>query len=127
MLALLHLLSWALLLAGSAFCLIGGFGLLRLPDFYTRTHAAGLTDTLGAGLILLGLALQAGDALVIIKLALTLSFLFFSAPACSHALGRAALSHGLRPQLDEEAFDDSVASDHVHWANEEDEEDEPSA
>ena len=51
--------SWILLLAGSIFVLIGAFGILRLPDFYTRLHAAGLTDTMGAGLVLLGLLLQA--------------------------------------------------------------------
>ena len=55
--------SWICLLAGSMFCLIGGVGMLRLPDFYTRGHAAGVTDTLGAGLILLGLMFQAGFGL----------------------------------------------------------------
>ena len=54
----LELLSWALLVSGSVFCVIGGVGLLRMPDFYTRTHAASVTDTLGAGLLLAGLILQ---------------------------------------------------------------------
>ena len=53
--AVLDLVSMVLLLAGSAFVLIGGIGVLRLPDFYTRIHGAGITDTLGAGLVLLGL------------------------------------------------------------------------
>ena len=52
----LDLISAGLLAAGSIFVLIGGFGLIRLPDFYTRLHAAGITDTLGAELILLGLS-----------------------------------------------------------------------
>ena len=64
---------WACLLAGSAFSLIGGVGLLRMPDFYTRSHAASLTDTLGATLILLGLALYSGANLVTVKLV----FIFF--------------------------------------------------
>jgi hypothetical protein len=45
---------------GGFFCVVGGIGLLRMPDFYTRMHAASVTETLGAGLILLGLMLQAG-------------------------------------------------------------------
>ena len=60
---LLDILSWPLLMAGSAFVLIGAFGILRLPDFYSRLHPAGLTDTMGAGLILLGLLLQAEAAM----------------------------------------------------------------
>ena len=57
---ILNLISAGLLAAGSIFVLIGAFGLVRLPDFYTRLHAAGITDTLGAELILLGLMFQAG-------------------------------------------------------------------
>jgi multisubunit Na+/H+ antiporter MnhG subunit len=49
-----------LVLGGGFFCLVGGIGLLRMPDFYTRMHAASVTETLGAGLMLLGLMLQAG-------------------------------------------------------------------
>lgn len=124
---LLHTLSWPLLLAGAAFCIIGGIGLFRLPDFYTRIHAAGITDTLGAALILIGLALQAEELLVVIKLALVLAFLFFSSPACTHALARAAFSHGLRPLLQDQCFDESFASDYVHWVNEETEEEPTSA
>ena len=66
----LDLISAGLLAAGSIFVLIGGFGLIRLPDFYTRLHAAGITDTLGAELILLGLMFQAGLSLVTVKLIL---------------------------------------------------------
>ena len=51
---LVNLISACLLAAGSIFVLIGAFGLVRLPDFYTRLHAAGITDTLGAELILIG-------------------------------------------------------------------------
>ena len=49
-----EVLSWIFIAAGSIFVLIGGLGLLRLPDFYTRIHAAGITDTMGAWLILIG-------------------------------------------------------------------------
>ena len=56
----LHVLAWILLIGGSAFSVIGAIGLLRMPDFYCRIHAAGLTDTMGATLILLGLAIHNG-------------------------------------------------------------------
>ena len=58
--AAVDILSVVLLLVGAVFTLIGGTGLLRLPDFFTRLHGASVTDTLGAGAILLGLALAAG-------------------------------------------------------------------
>lgn len=100
---LVDILSWALLLAGSGFVLIGGVGLLRMPDFFTRTHPAGITDTTGAGFILLGLALQAGFTLVAVKLLLILVLLVFTSPASTHATARAALAAGLRPLLGEDA------------------------
>jgi multicomponent Na+:H+ antiporter subunit G len=92
-------LSWVCLLAGSFFVLVGGIGLLRLPDVFTRFHAAGVTDTMGAGLILLGLALQSGLSLVTIKLLLFLVFLIFTSPTATHALAQAAKHGKLRPLL----------------------------
>ncbi|MFW5927334.1 MAG: monovalent cation/H(+) antiporter subunit G, partial [Wenzhouxiangella sp.] len=83
---LLDLLSMILLLAGGFFGIIGGLGLIRFPDFYTRLHAAGVTDTLCAMLIVAGLALQSGLSLLTLKLALILFFLLFTAPTASHAL-----------------------------------------
>lgn len=91
MAVLIDLLSWLILLGGVAFALIGSVGLLRMPDFYTRLHAAGITDTLGAGMILLGLMLQAGWTLISVKLLLILIFLWFTGPIATHALSRAAL------------------------------------
>ena len=80
---ILNLISAGLLAAGSVFVLIGAFGLIRLPDFYTRLHAAGITDTLGAELILLGLMFQAGLSLITVKLILISLFIFFTSPtAC---------------------------------------------
>lgn len=89
--------SWLCLAAGGAFCVIGGIGLLRMPDFYTRVHAASVTETLGAGLILAGLMLQAGFTLVSVKLAMIGLLIFFTSPAATHALTRAALMRGLEP------------------------------
>lgn len=89
--------SGALLVIGGALMLIGGLGMLRLPNFFTRLHAAGLTDTGGAATLLLGLALQAGFTMVTVKLLLIGIFLFFTAPTASHAVAHAALLGGLEP------------------------------
>ena len=88
---MMTVIGWIFLLLGSAFCLIGTLGLMRLPDFYTRVHAAGIIDSLGAILILLGLITQTQDILVIIKLLLILLFMMITGPTAVHALARAAL------------------------------------
>jgi multicomponent Na+:H+ antiporter subunit G len=90
----IDLLSWALLLTGSAFVLIGGIGALRMPDLYTRMHAASVTDSLAPILILMGLMLQAGFGLYALKLGAILLFLLLSGPAASNALASAALLSG---------------------------------
>ena len=96
---ILNLISAGLLAAGSIFVLIGAFGLIRLPDFYTRLHSAGITDTLGAELILLGLMFQAGLSLVTVKLILISLFIFFTSPTATHAVANAARVMGLKPML----------------------------
>ncbi len=100
--AAIDMASWALLVAGGLFCIVGAVGLLRMPDFYTRVHAASVTDTLGAGLILLGLILQAGWTLIAAKLVMIGLLIFFTSPAATHALARAALGRGVKPLLDGE-------------------------
>jgi multicomponent Na+:H+ antiporter subunit G len=87
---LLDLLSWILLITGSVFLLIGGIGLLRFPDFYSRLQAAGVTDTVCSISILLGLTLQADAVPVAAKLLFTLFFLLFTAPLSSLAMAKAA-------------------------------------
>ena len=98
---LVAVLSWALMLAGSAFVVGGGIGLLRLPDLYTRVHAAGVTDTGGAILIGLALFLQAlvsfADPIAAVKVLLILFFTLYTAPTASHALTRTALLSGTVP------------------------------
>ncbi|MDP1649623.1 MAG: monovalent cation/H(+) antiporter subunit G [Rubrivivax sp.] len=96
---MIDILSWACLLAGSAFCIVGATGLLRMPDFYTRMHAASVVDTLGAGFILLGLFLQAGLTLVAVKLLMIGALLLFTSPTATHALARAGFARGLAPLL----------------------------
>ena len=97
--ALIHIASWACLLLGSAFCIIGGIGLIRLPDFYSRIHGGGITDTLGAGLVLIGLVLQAGWSLVTVKLLIIMLCLLLTSPVSSNAIARAARRSGLEPEL----------------------------
>lgn len=92
-------LSWAFLLSGGFFMLVAGIGVLRMPDVYTRLHAAGIKDTMGAALTLVGLMLQGGLTLVTVKLVLIWLFLWFTSPVATHAVARAALFGGVRPIL----------------------------
>ena len=107
----LDIVSWILLLAGTIIVLIGAVGIMRQPDFYTRLQSAGLTDTMGAGLVLLGLLLQAETFMVGIKLVIIGAFLLFTSPTTSHATARAALAAGLRiwqaPGIPEQAGKDT--------------------
>ena len=95
--AILDIASWALLVAGGLACMVGALGLLRMPDFYTRIHAASVSDAVGAGLILAGLLLQADSLIVALKLAIVDLLIFLTSPAATHALARAALHRGLEP------------------------------
>lgn len=95
----LDILSWALIVAGGVFCVIGGVGLLRLPDVFTRMHAAGIIDTAGAGLISVGLMIQAGFTLVTVKLIIIVIFILYTSPVSTHALAQSALSTGIKPRL----------------------------
>ena len=95
-------LSWLLLISGSLCLLISAIGLIRMPDLFTRMHAAGVGDTLGAILVLAGLMLQAGLSITLIKLVLIVFFLLFTGPTACHALARAALAGGEKPLLADE-------------------------
>lgn len=93
----LDLVSWVLLSAGGVFVLIGGIGALRMPNLYTRMHAASVTDTMGAALVVTGVMLQAGLSLATIKLAAILLFLLITSPTSSYALASAAMIAGIKP------------------------------
>lgn len=101
-----HTLAQACLLLGTVAMVLGAFGLLRLPDFFSRTHAASMTDTAGAGLILLGLMFLSGWNLVTLKLAVILIFLLTTSPTAGHALAQAATADGIRPLGQVEPDDD---------------------
>ena len=93
----LDVLSWASILIGLFFILTGTLGVLRMPDIYTRLHAAGMTDTMGAAFMILGMCFQAGMHLLTLRLLLVYVFLLFTSPIGTHALARAALSGKVEP------------------------------
>jgi multicomponent Na+:H+ antiporter subunit G len=94
-------LSAACLLFGTVLIIFGGLGVLRFPDFFTRMHAAGVTETLAASLILLALMILAGWSLALFKLFLILLFVLITSPTASHALAKSALHGKLKPVTNE--------------------------
>ena len=94
--------SWTLILLGSFFTVVGAFGLVRMPEVFTRMHAASVTDTLGVGFLIFGMSLQAGLSLVTVKLLFLLALFFFTAPVVTHALAQACLHEGIKPLLAED-------------------------
>jgi multicomponent Na+:H+ antiporter subunit G len=91
-------LSWLLIVSGAVFVVIGAFGTLRLPDFWSRLHAASITDSAGMILMVAGMGLQAGASLIAVKLIIIGVFLFITGPTATHAIANAALVTGLRPR-----------------------------
>ena len=96
----LDILSWVLLTLGGISVLIGGIGALRFPDLFTRMHAASVTDSIGAILVIGGIMLQAGLTLATIKLVAILLFLLLTSPTASNALAAAAMLAGNKPGID---------------------------
>jgi len=96
---ILNIVSWLLLVFGGFLCISGAVGLLRFPDFFTRMHAASVTDTLATAMILLGLFIQADSWLIQVKLVMVLLFVLLTSPTAGHALAKAALHGGLKPVL----------------------------
>ncbi len=90
-------IGWLCIVSGAFFAITGALGVIRLPDMFSRMHAAGMIDSLGAGLILIGLVFQSDEWIVIAKLLLILGFIFFTSPTTTFALARAALSGGIVP------------------------------
>lgn len=94
---LIEIISWALILSGAFFTVVGAFGILRFPDFWARLHAASVADSAGMILMLAGMAVQSGFTLVTVKLIIIGVFLFITGPTATHAVANAALTSGLRP------------------------------
>lgn len=94
---MIALLGKILFFIGFLFTFLGIIGVLRFPDFYSRLHAVGKSDTLGIALMLVGIALQNALSLDTLKILFILVFIFFANPLLTHALSRAALKFGLKP------------------------------
>ena len=99
---IVDIVSWILILLGSFFTVVGAFGLLRMPEVFTRMHAASVTDTLGVGFLILGMGLQAGLSLVTLKLVFLLALFVFTGPVVTHAFAQACLHERITPQLAED-------------------------
>lgn len=87
---------------GAFFVLVGALGLVRMPDVFTRMHAVSVIETLGVGLLVVGMMIEVGFGLVFLKLAFILVLFFFTGPVVIHALAQAALGSGTEPQLTED-------------------------
>lgn len=105
---LLNISSALFLLIGSFLCVSGGVGILRFPDFYTRMHAVGVTESLATAMILIGLILHNPDFLVDVKLLIILLMTLFISPTASHALAQAAIHNDLMPVLDKKEDNEKV-------------------
>lgn len=90
----IEILIAALVLLGAALTFVAALGLFRLPDLYTRMHAASKAGTAGSGLLLLAVALQSGEADTWIKCLLAIVFFFLTAPVSAHLLAKAAVRNG---------------------------------
>lgn len=103
-------LSGLFLLAGGVLCITGGVGLLRMPDFFARVHASGVTETLAAPLLLVGLMLQMEWSLDLIKVVMILVFVLATNPTASHAMAKAALHGGQKP-LVADGYDETAGEE----------------
>lgn len=93
------ILGWIFIGGGAVFVVLGAIGIFRFPDFYARIHAAGVTDTMGVELMLVGFAVQADNWQTIAKLFFIALFLLLTGPVATHALAHAAWIGGLNPIL----------------------------
>jgi multicomponent Na+:H+ antiporter subunit G len=110
--SILEIIGSVLLISGTLICIIGGIGMIRLPHFFARVHAASIPDTLGAGLCLLGMMVltctltpdQGYDAkliaLIIVKLVSIAVFIFVTSPIAGHALAKAAFRDGIAGEIE---------------------------
>jgi len=89
--------GYGLAIAGAVVSVIAASGMLRLPDVFTRMHAAGVVDSLGAALVLVGLAIAGGFGTASARLLMILAFLWITTPTACHALAKIARAKGLMP------------------------------
>jgi len=94
---IVDILAWIAILSGSVFLIIGAWGTVKFPDFWSRLHAVSVTDSAGMLLLVLGMCLHSGLTLITVKLIIMGIFLFITGPTATHAVANAALVSGLRP------------------------------
>ncbi len=99
---LVNIISGTFIITGSCAIIIGLLGVYRMPDFFTRLHAASIIDTMGTMLILVGLMFYSGLTLVCLKLLLIMILILITTPTAAHALAKSALHGNLKPVLDKE-------------------------
>ena len=97
MTVILEWLSGLCLLLGGVLCITGGVGMLRMPDFFSRVHASGVTETLAAPLLFSGLLLQMELSLESVKVIMILILVLATNPTATHAMAKATLHGGQRP------------------------------
>ena len=95
-----YVLSWCLMGFGCVFVLIGALGVLNLPEFWSRLHAASVVESAGMILLIAGLCIHSGLSLITVKLILLIIFLFLTGPTATHAVASAALVSGMKPKSD---------------------------
>jgi multicomponent Na+:H+ antiporter subunit G len=98
----MSVIAITLILAGLFFLVVAAIGMVRLPDVFSRSHALSLTDSLGAVLVLAGLAIYQGFSMNLLKILVVLALIFLLNPVISHATIRAALRSGLKPWVREQ-------------------------
>ncbi|MFC1962189.1 monovalent cation/H(+) antiporter subunit G [Chloroflexota bacterium] len=96
------MLAIIFMVGGVFFLLVSCLGIIRLPDFYSRTHAVGKSETLGVMLVLVGLAIYSGWSLITLKIFFIVLFILLANPAATHAFSRGALRAGLEPWMGED-------------------------
>ncbi len=96
---LLQYIAAAFVLAGAVFGLLAAIGIVRLPDLYMRLHAASKAGAVGAGLILIAVAVISTDGAVVLRSILGIVFLLLSTPIAAHLLARAAHKAGELPTV----------------------------
>ena len=97
MFTIINIISLIFIILGLFFIIAGTVGLIRFPDFYSRMHATGKCDTLGEGLVIIGLIIYQGFDLISVKLLFLVIFIFVANPVATHAIARAAYKVGLQP------------------------------
>lgn len=96
-----NIVSWILILSGSGFTLVGAIGTLRFPTFWSRLHAASVSESAGMILLVSGMCLHSGFTLVTVKLIIIAAFIFITGPTSTHAVASAAFTSGEKPECDE--------------------------